>query len=111
MRLPPNLAMPASPKASGVLSAVPLSSLYLDDLTHGGGFRMLFINCDGVNTNRRAVKMMVSELSRYPNMLVQLNVCSAHGMNNAVRWGIGVFDYGDILRFPPCPAIHKASQI
>ena len=97
--LPPRLAMPASTKASGVLSAVQLSSLFIDDLMHGGGFRMLFINCDGVNTNRKAVKVMISELQRYPDLLIQLNVCAAHGINNAVRWSLGVFDYGNILRF------------
>ena len=61
---------------------------------------MLFINCGGVNTNRKEVKITISELQRYPDLVIQLNVCAAHGVNNASRRGLGVFDYGDIPRFP-----------
>ena len=63
----------------------------------------LFINRDGVNTNRKAVRMITSELHRYPDLLGQWNVCDARGVNNAARGGLGVFGKGRIIRPPRAP--------
>ena len=43
---PPELAMPPSPNASGIASTVPIESLYLEELTSSGGFKILLINFD-----------------------------------------------------------------
>ena len=43
---PPELAMPPSPKASGIASTVPTESLYLEELTSSGWFKILLINFD-----------------------------------------------------------------
>ena len=59
---------------------------------------MLFINGDGFNDIREAVNVTISELRRYPDLLSPLTICAAHGMNNALRWAIGVVDYGNIPR-------------
>ena len=58
----PFLIRPRSSKASGVLTAIPIKKLHLEDLLPNGGFRFLIIKCDGANTNRAAVKMLMSEL-------------------------------------------------
>ena len=57
----PVLSRPHPSKASGALSAIPIEKLHLEDLLPNGGFRFLIIKCDGANTNRAAVKMLMSE--------------------------------------------------
>ena len=57
----PGLSRPQSRKASGVLSTIPPIKLYVEDLLPNGCFRFLAIKCDGANTNRTAVKMIMSE--------------------------------------------------
>ena len=98
--LPPRLDMPAFTKESCVLPAVQLSSLFINDLMHGGGFRMLFINCERVNTNRKIGKMAICELQRSPGLLIQINARADHGVNNAVWRSLGVFGCVGILRPP-----------
>ena len=97
-RLYPVLSQPPASDASGVLSAIPTGALFLDELTSTQGFKMLLINCDGANTNHKAVRMLMAELQPRKDLLVVVNYCSAHGLNNAVRWGLGLFSYGNILR-------------
>ena len=94
----PILSRPQSSNASGILSTIPISELYIDDLTSTPGFKLLLINCDGANTNRKAVRMLMSELQPRRELLTVVIFCAAHGLNNAVRWGLGVFGYGNILR-------------
>ena len=94
----PVLAIPPGSTAAGILSVLPLNALHIEDLTHPAGFKFLLINCDGANTNRKAVRMLMSELQNRRDLLVVVNFCSAHGINRAVKWGLGVFFYGDFLR-------------
>ena len=62
------------------------------------GFKFFFlINCDGANTNRKAVRVLLSELQNRRDLLAVVIFCSAHVMNRAAKWGIGVFFYGDFL--------------
>ena len=49
------------------------------------------INCDGANTNKKAVRMLMSELHPRRELLSVVIFCAAHGLNNAVRWGLGLF--------------------
>ena len=94
----PTLAVPPDTTAAGILSVLPLSGLHIEDLTANPGFKFLFINCDGANTNRKAVRMLMSELQNRRDLLVVVNFCTAHAMSRAVKWGLGVFYYGDFLR-------------
>ena len=103
----PTLAVPPDSTAAGIVSILPLSGLYIDDLTVNPGFKFLFINCDGANTNRKAIRMLMSELQNRRDLLVVVNFCSAHAMNRAVKWGLGVFYYGD---FPRCCHVLQAAK-
>ena len=94
----PTLAVPPDSTAAGILSILPLSGLHIEDLTANPGFKFFFINCDGANTNRKAVRMLMSELQNRRELLVLVNFRTAHAMNRAVKWGLGVFYYGDFLR-------------
>lgn len=94
----PVLSRPSTSKASGVLSTIPTKALFLDELTSTPGFKLLLLNCDGANTNRKAVRMLTAELQPKKNLLVVVNYCSAHGVNNAAKWGLGVFSYGNLIR-------------
>ena len=42
--------------------------------------------------------MLLAELQPRKELLVLVNYCSAHGLNNGVRWGLGIFSYGNVLR-------------
>ena len=94
----PVLSRPPSSNASGILSTIPINELFLDELTSTPGFKLLLINCDGANTNKKAVRMLMSELQPRRELLSVVIFCAAHGLNNAVRWGLGLFSYGNILR-------------
>ena len=94
----PVLAVPPDSTAAGIFSILPLRSLHIEELTMRPGFKFFLINCDGANTNRKAVRMLMSELQNRREMLVVVIFCSAHSMNRAVKWGLGVFYYGDFLR-------------
>ena len=56
------------------------------------------ITSDGTNSNRAAIRMMTSELQKWPKLLVFTSICSARGVNNASRWGLGDYPYGSMLR-------------
>ena len=62
------------------------------------GFKFYLINCDGANTNRKAARMLMSELQLHRDLLAVVIFCTAHAMNRAVKWGLGVFYYGEFLR-------------
>ena len=108
LRSSPVLSRPRNSNASGVLSTIPISELYIDDFTSAPGFKLLLINCDGANTNRKAVRMLMSELHPRRELLIIANFCAAHGLNYAVRWGLGVFGYGNILR--PCHVLQSVKH-
>ena len=94
----PVLAIPPDATAAGILSVIPIRALYLEDFASKPGFKFYLINCDGANTNRKAVRMLMSELQVHRDLLVVAIFCSAHAMNLAVKWGLGVFYYGEFLR-------------
>ena len=104
----PVLPRPPSSNASGILSTIPINELYLDELTSTPGFKLLLINCDGANTNRKAVRMLMIELQPMRELLTVVMFCAAHGLNNAVRWGLGLFSYGNILR--SCHVLQSAKH-
>ena len=78
----PMLVIPESTKASGVLSAAPISAIHIDELTRVPGWKFLFINCDGTNANKKAVKLLIAELSVHPQLLISVNLCVAHAINS-----------------------------
>ena len=94
----PVLSHPPASDAAGVLSTMPIKSLFIDELLSKPGFKLLLLNCDGANTNRKAVRMIMAELQPKRDLLVLVNFCASHGVNNAVRWGLGQFSYGNVLR-------------
>ena len=89
----PTLAAPPDATADGILSVLPLTGLRIEDLTSKPGFKFLLINCDGANTNRKAVRMLMRELQNRRDLLALVIFCAAHVMNRAVKWGLGVFYY------------------
>lgn len=94
----PVLPHPPSSDAAGILSEMPINSLFVDELTTTPGFKLLLLNCDGANANRKAVRTLAAELQPRRDLLVLVNFCSSHGLNCAVKWGQGVFSYGNLLR-------------
>ena len=94
----PVLAIPPDSTAAGILSILPLRALRIEDFALKPGFKFLLINCDGANTNRKAVRILMSELQWHRDLLVVVISCTAHAMNRAAKWGLGVFYYGDFLR-------------
>ena len=94
----PVLSRPRSSKASGVLSAILIKTLYLEDLLSNGGGRFLIIKRYGPNTNRAAVKMLTSELQPKKELLAVNQICVAHSLNNIGLGGLCNFPYGSILR-------------
>ena len=94
----PVLSHPPASGAAGILSAMPIDSLFIDELTSKPGFKLLLLNCDGANANRKAARMLMAELQPRRDLLVLVNFCSSLGLNCAAKWGIGVFSYGNLLR-------------
>ena len=77
---------------------MPTKSLFTDELLSKPGFKLIVLNCDGANTNRKAVRMIMAELQPKRDLLILVNFCASHGLNNAVGWGLGQFGYGNVLR-------------
>ena len=76
-RIPPELSLPESSNASGVMSTLPLPPIGIPDLVSGKDFWIPPINCDGVSNNKKAAKLIISELSAYPNLLIGVNICTS----------------------------------
>ena len=94
----PTLSTPHATTTSGVLSAIPLKELHIDDLMSKGGFKFLFLKCDAANTNKAAAKVLLSELKPVKELLVVMQICAVHVLNTATIWGLGMFPYGSLLR-------------
>ena len=102
MHFYPRIALPAACNAAGILGTIPISSLFVKELTASPGFKMIMVNMDGAATNKAALRMLRTELQRYEQLIVAPVLCSAHSMNNAVKWGLGTFPYGPYLRTAHC---------
>ena len=94
----PVLSIPHAIKASGVLTTIPIRKLYIEDLLPNGCFRFLILKCDVSNTNRAAVKMLMSELQSGKELLAVNQICVARSLNNSGFRGLGNFPYGAISR-------------
>ena len=46
--------------------------------------KIMLPNCDGANTNREAMKILIIELAARRQLLVLPNICVAHGINRIV---------------------------
>ena len=86
----PELSAPSTSKTSGILSTIPTSCLFLEDFAASPGFKVLLVSCDGCNTNLAALRMRTSELQSMPMLLVIPVICTAHAVNNSIKWGLGV---------------------
>ena len=69
MKLYPKLAMPTSSTAGGILSTIPLKQLFIEDFVSDGAFKILLISTDGINSNKAAMRLLLSELTKYNNRL------------------------------------------
>ena len=98
MTLFPELLLPSSKSASGVLSTIPMHKLFIEDLVSSGTFKTVIFSCDGTNANRAAIRMMTSELQKHGNLLIFTSICNSHAINNAAKWGLGNYPYGAMLR-------------
>ena len=98
LTLAPDLVLPSSKTAAGVLSVIPLEELFVNDLVRDGSFKALIVNIDAASVNKAAFRMLISELQIHQNLLVFMNICSAHTLNNSTIWGLGDFPYGSLLR-------------
>ena len=65
----PALTIPPASTAAGILSVLPLSALHIGDFSITSGFEFLLINCEGANTNRKAVRMLMSGLRNRRDLL------------------------------------------
>ena len=100
MTLFPELLIPSSKSASGVLSTIPIHKLFIQDLVASGTFKTVISSCDGTNAKRAAIRMMTSELQRHDNLLIFTSICNSHAINNAEKRGLGSYPYGAMLRSP-----------
>ena len=95
----PELSYPNNSKTSGILATLPVKQMYIEDFAGSKpGFRVLYISCDGLNTNRSALRLLFTELQRWDTLLCIPHICMAHTINNATIWGLGCYAYGSILR-------------
>ena len=53
---------------------------------------------DGSASNRKEARFIISELQQFKDLLIIINVCVAHTMSCSVQWGLGNFEFGNILR-------------
>ena len=51
-------------------------------------FKFIFLNCDGVNTNRKAMEILISELAVRREILALPNIRVSHGINRIVIFSI-----------------------
>ena len=98
----PTTIHPISSKTSGILSAIPLSDLHIDDLLAGAGFRFPIIKTDGANVNKAAMKMITAELQNRRGPLVVEILCAIHALNNSTILGAGRFPIRIDTPFRPC---------
>ena len=93
----PELSAPECSSASGFLSAIPLSEIFVADLMHRPGFRVLMITAGAIPTNKSAIRALIAELQVYPQLIILPTICSPHTLCNATKWVIGEFPYGVYL--------------
>ena len=93
----PELSAPSNGKTSGILSTIPRSSRSIEDLMSSSGFKILLISCDGRNTNLAALRLLTSELQSMPMLLVLPLICTARGVRNSTKWGLGDCSYGSSI--------------
>ena len=98
MTLFPELPIPSSKSASGMISTIHIATLFIEDLVPSGQFRSVILSCDGANANRADVRMLTSELRKRDKLLIFTSICNAHAANNATRWSLGKYPYGSMLR-------------
>lgn len=98
IRLFPKLRLPATKSAAWILSVLSKDDMFITQFVESGAVKILMLNCDGANANKAAIRLLTSELSIYPNLLVLSNICAAHTINNSSKWGLGDFPYGEFLR-------------
>ena len=65
----PELSFPSDSKVSGILSTVPTSKLWIEELAGKPQFSILMISCDAANVNRAAVRMLFSQLHPHKTLL------------------------------------------
>ena len=58
----------------------------------------IIINCDGAAVNKSSIRLLTTELQKYPNLFVFTNICAAHTLNNSTLWGLGDYAYVSVLR-------------
>ena len=98
MRLLPDLCLPSSKSDSGVISVIPIGGIYIKEIVERDIFNAIVIRCDGPSVNKCAYRMLTRELQKFGKLIVFSNICSSRGINNSIRWGLGVFPYGGLLR-------------
>ena len=64
---------------------------------------MLHAYSEGIVANRKATWAIVSECRKFKDLLILINVCVSRTMLCIIRWGIGNFEYGNILRTAHSP--------
>ena len=97
MSLSPEILLPSSNSADGILPTLPIPELFVEDLLHDGRSKRIVFSCDGANANQAAIRMLTSDLRRNKKLLFT-NICAAHGSNNAVRWSLADCPCASMLR-------------
>ena len=60
----PRVVLPSSRNAAGILGTIPISSLFIKELTSTPGFKMVFVIMDSAVTNKAALRMLRTEIQR-----------------------------------------------
>ena len=102
MNMYPMAVLPNSRNAAGILGTIPISNLFIKELTSTPWFKMVFVSMDAAATNKAALRMLRTELQRHEQLLVIPTTCNAHMVNNAAKWGRGTFPYGPYFRTAHC---------
>ena len=98
----PAVALPSSCGAGGLLSAIPVYSRFVMELTASPGFKMLIVSMDAAATNKAALRTLRDVLHRREQLWIVPLLRNAHAENNAPKWGLGAFPYGPYLRTSRC---------
>ena len=98
MGISPELCLPDSKSASGILPAIRISDIFVIELLGSGDRKGTMINCDGASVNKAAIRMLTREMQKNPQLLVFSDIFDAHKMTNSLPWGVGGYSYGSVLR-------------
>ena len=83
-----------SSAAAGISIAIQRGGLFIPEMAESGKMGIVIAKCDGPNAKEADLRLIISELQVYPELVIYLHIGSARILNNSVKWCLGDFTRG-----------------